>query len=57
VAQIVLASLVLAALAFRWDIDTALLLTMALVAALTLLSVGVYLAEWARHMNGSAAGH
>ena len=57
VAQIVLASLVLAALAFRWNIDTALLLTMALVAVLTLLSVGVYLAEWVRHMNGSAAGH
>jgi cardiolipin synthase len=57
VAQIVLASLVLAALAFRWNIDTALLLTMALVAVLTLLSVGVYLAEWVRHMNGSASGH
>ena len=57
VAQIVLACLVLAALAFSWKVDALLLLTMALVAVLTLLSVGFYLAEWVRHMNGSAAGH
>ncbi|MPZ58556.1 MAG: CDP-alcohol phosphatidyltransferase family protein [Rhizobiales bacterium] len=56
-AQIVLACLVLAALAFRWNVDTILMLTMAMVAILTLLSVGFYLAEWVRHMNGSASGH
>jgi hypothetical protein len=33
------------------------MLTMTLVAVLTLLSVGFYLAEWVRHMNGSAHGH
>jgi cardiolipin synthase len=57
VAQIVLACMVLAALAFRWKIDAILWLTMATVALLTLLSVGFYLAEWVRHMNGSAASH
>jgi len=56
-AQIVLACLVLSALAFRLDIEGLLVAAMALVAALTLLSVGFYLAEWVRHMNGSAAGH
>jgi cardiolipin synthase len=56
-AQIVLACLVLAALAFRWNVDPLLILTMAVVAVLTLLSVGFYLADWMRHMNGSAAGH
>ena len=57
VAQIVFACLVLAALAFHWDVQPAQGLTMALVATLTLLSVGYYLAEWVRHMNGAAAGH
>jgi hypothetical protein len=33
------------------------MVTMGAVAILTLLSVGFYLAEWLRHMNGSAAGH
>lgn len=56
-AQIVLACLVLSALAFRWDVEGLLVAAMAVVAALTLLSVGFYLAEWARHMNGSGAGH
>ena len=56
-AQIVLACLVLAALAFRWDVDALLALAMALVAVLTLLSVGFYLTEWVRHMNGFAKGH
>lgn len=55
-AQIVLACLVLSALAFRWDVDLLLMLAMALVAVLTLLSVGFYLAEWVRHMNASGAG-
>jgi len=31
-------------------------LVMALVAVLTLLSVGLYLAEWVRHMNTAASG-
>ena len=57
VAQIVLACLVLAALAFRWNIDPLLTLVMMVVALLTLLSVGFYLAEWLRHMNGSGVGH
>jgi cardiolipin synthase len=57
VAQIVLACLALAALAFRWNVDSLLILVMVLVAILTLLSVAFYLAEWVRHMNGSAAGH
>jgi cardiolipin synthase len=56
-AQIVLACLVLAALAFHWNVDVLLALAMAVVAVLTLLSVGFYLAEWLRHMNGSASGH
>jgi cardiolipin synthase len=55
VAQIVLACLVLAALAFHWDIEPALVLTMGLVALLTLLSVGFYLTEWVRHMNTAGA--
>jgi cardiolipin synthase len=57
VAQIVLACLVLAALAFGWTIDATLALAMGLVALLTLLSVAFYLAEWVRHMNGSGTGH
>jgi hypothetical protein len=32
-------------------------LVMALVAILTLLSVGFYLAEWVRHMNSAEAEH
>jgi cardiolipin synthase len=55
-AQIVLAGVVLAALAFRWQIETAEMLTMLLVAALTLLSVAFYLVEWIRHMNDAEAG-
>jgi cardiolipin synthase len=56
-AQIVFACLVLAALAFRWDAEPALTGAMAIVAALTLLSVGFYVAEWVRHMNSAEAGH
>jgi cardiolipin synthase len=57
VAQIVLAVLVLAALAFNWSIDPVLQPMMVVVAVLTFLSVGFYLAEWLRHMNGAGAGH
>ncbi len=56
VAQIVFAALVLAALAFGFDAEPVLSLTMVLVAVLTLLSVGFYLAEWMRHMNSAPAG-
>jgi len=58
-AQIVFATLVLAALAFGFAgpveqlAQTAL---MWLVAALTLLSVGFYTREWWRHMNAGEAG-
>jgi len=56
VAQIVLALLVLATQAFMFDAEPLLLLTMALVAGLTLLSIAFYLAAWVRHMNGEDAG-
>jgi len=53
VAQIVYATLVLAALSFQWDIPLVLNSMMALVAALTLLSVAFYVAQWVRHMNAT----
>jgi cardiolipin synthase len=56
VAQVVLALLVLGTLAFGLDIEPLLVFTMALVATLTLLSIGFYLAEWVRHMNASEGG-
>jgi cardiolipin synthase len=52
VAQIVFACLVLAALAFGFDARLAQAAVMWLVAALTLISVGVYTRDWVRHMNG-----
>ena len=57
VAQIFLATLVLAEQGFGFDADMASKLTMALVAILTLLSIAFYLAEWVRHMNSFGAGH
>jgi cardiolipin synthase len=57
VAQILLAALVLAEHAFDFHALVATNLTMALVAILTLLSIGFYLAEWIRHMNSFGAGH
>ncbi len=57
VAQIVLATLVLAEQAFGFDAAILSKLTMALVAILTLLSIAFYLAEWVRHMNSFGAGH
>jgi cardiolipin synthase len=57
VAQIVLATLVLAEQAFGFDAAVASELVMGLVAALTLLSIAFYLAEWVRHMNSFGAGH
>lgn len=55
-AQIVFASLVLAALAFGFNADRAQAAIMWTVAALTLISVGFYMREWWRHMNASPAG-
>jgi cardiolipin synthase len=52
-AQILLAGLVLASLGFVFDPGIGLPLTMAAVAALTLLSVAFYVRDWVRHM-GSA---
>jgi cardiolipin synthase (CMP-forming) len=57
VAQIVLATLVLAEQAFGFEALIVSELTMALVAILTLLSIAFYLAEWVRHMNSFGAGH
>ena len=51
VAQIALACEVLAALGFRFDADIAVEVLIALVTALTLLSVAFYVGEWVRHMN------
>jgi len=51
VAQIVYATVVLATLTFGWDVPWLLNSLVALVAALTLLSVAFYVAEWVRHMN------
>jgi cardiolipin synthase len=55
VAQIVLASLALASLAFDWSIAGILLAAIVVVAITTLLSVGFYLTEWVRHMGGNGA--
>src|SRR5262245_5298825 len=56
-AQIVFACLILASLGFRFDAGVVQTLAMALVAVLTLLSVGFYVAEWVRHLNSVTAGH
>ena len=53
VAQIVLAGVVMAALGYEFDAGIALALLTPLVAALTLLSVAFYVAEWVRHMNAA----
>ena len=56
VAQIVFACVVLGSLGFDIQADTLTLVLMGLVAALTLLSVAAYVAEWVRHMNSTMAG-
>ncbi len=56
VVQIVFACLVLASLAFRFDLGVIKPIGMALVASLTLLSVGFYVAEWVRHISSAEAG-
>jgi cardiolipin synthase (CMP-forming) len=57
VAQIALALVVLAALGFKFDAEMAIMMLTALVAALTLLSIAFYVAEWVRHMNAAESGH
>ena len=54
--QIVFAGLVLASFGYAFDAEPVLTLVMALVAVLTLVSVGLYLAEWIRHMGSAEAG-
>lgn len=56
VAQIAFACTVLASLGFHFEIPLLTLLLTGLVAALTLLSVAAYVAEWVRHMNSVMAG-
>jgi cardiolipin synthase len=56
VAQILFACVVLGTLGFDIKADMLTLLLMITVAALTLLSVAAYVAEWMRHMNSTAAG-
>ncbi len=55
VAQIVFACVVLGSLGFGIEARGLTLALMGLVAALTLLSVAAYVAEWIRHMNTAAA--
>jgi cardiolipin synthase len=56
VAQIVFACAVLAELGFDFEIPHVNVTLMGLVAALTLLSIAAYVAEWVRHMNSATAG-
>jgi cardiolipin synthase len=53
--QIFLPCWVLGSLGYGFDPEPVLTLVMALVAGLTLVSVGLYLADWARHMNAPQA--
>jgi cardiolipin synthase len=55
-AQILFAVLVLASLGLGFDAGIALPAGMAVVAVLTLLSVGFYVAEWIRHMGSVESG-
>jgi cardiolipin synthase len=52
VAQIALASLVLADEAFHWHLDTLRTVLMLLTAALTFASLSAYLKDWLRHLAG-----
>jgi cardiolipin synthase len=56
VAQIALASVVLAALGFGLNAAIVIIALTALVAALTLISIIFYVVEWIRHMNIVEAG-
>jgi cardiolipin synthase len=55
-AQIVFACVLLGSLGLNVDAGDLIIVLMGLVAALTLLSIAAYLAEWIRHMNSVAAG-
>jgi cardiolipin synthase len=55
VAQIILACLVLGSLAFSLALEPVEYVVMAVVAALTLASIGFYVREWVLHMNASDA--
>jgi cardiolipin synthase (CMP-forming) len=57
VAQIFLATLVLAEHGFGFDAALVSTIVIGLVAILTLLSIAFYLAEWLRHMNSFGVGH
>jgi cardiolipin synthase len=54
--QIFYPCLVLASHGYGFGAEPVLTLVMALVAVLTLVSVGLYLADWVRHMNSTEAG-
>ena len=56
VAQIVFACLVLASLGFNFNLGIISPLIMGLVAILTLLSIGFYVAEWVRHIGSAEIG-
>lgn len=56
VAQILFACVVLGSLGFDIQVDMLKFALMVSVAALTLLSVAAYVAEWVRHMNSTATG-
>ena len=56
VAQIVFACVVLGSLGFDFEVPLLTTVLMGLVAALTLLSIAAYVAEWMRHMNSATAG-
>jgi cardiolipin synthase len=56
VAQITLACVIMAARGFEFGAGIAVALLTALVAALTLISIGFYVAEWVRHMNAAETG-
>ncbi len=57
VAQILLATLVLAEHGFGFDAKLMVTVVAGGVAVLTLLSIAFYLAEWLRHMNSFGTGH
>jgi len=56
-AQLLLVGLVLGALGLGFDAGWALIVAMAIVAALTLASVAVYLRDWVRHMGANGIRH
>jgi len=55
-AQIIFACVVLGSLGFDVPAATLELVLMAVVAALTLLSIAAYVAQWVRHMGSASAG-